>query len=203
MTVREIGNAGLIWVRDNCQLSMRRHLSVLLNVSVWFTALSLTAGAQARSTADHLVDDTSVSFNQTGLLSPPTIEAAVQARPSTIVGDPEGLAGLRVFVPSARVIRVIGPRLIVVTNARLFREPIVRPEREELLLVLPRGADVAVGEVIKVVGRVRTVSGARRDVDDRAVRDDINQVLNAKRYRGATMLFAESAQTLDGVDLVR
>jgi hypothetical protein len=62
---------------------------------------------------------------------------------------------------------------------------------------------VAVGEVIKVVGRVRTVSGARRDVDDRAVRDDINQVLNAKRYRGATMLFAESAQTLDGVDLVR
>jgi hypothetical protein len=35
----------------------------------------------------------------------------------------------------ARIIRVSGPRLIVVTNARLFREPIGTPEREERLLV--------------------------------------------------------------------
>jgi hypothetical protein len=123
----------------------------------------------------------------------------VQARPNTIVLNADVIAGSRVFVPSARIVRMLGPRLIAVADARAFPEPIISREREELLLLLPAGADLKKGEVISAVGQVRTVSAMRRD--NAAPRDELRKILDSKRYRRALMLVAESAQTLDGFNL--
>ena len=124
----------------------------------------------------------------------------VEVRPTTVVVHPEALAGFRVVVPAARVVRIVGPRLVVVAEPHMFRFPIVRPELEELLLALPSSTDLAVGEVIRIVGSVRTIPGLAYEHGRNWV-GEIDPVLNSRRYRGATLLVAETAQSLDDGNL--
>jgi hypothetical protein len=186
------------WASQPAGVIMR--LLLILPIPI-VTVLSLPAIAQPLSVARDRIEQASNTSKQDSTLSTASVDSPVQVHPGTIVLNSDVLARLRVFVPAAQVVRAIGPRLIVVTDVRPFRDPIVRPELEELLLVLPMPTDVAVAEVIKVVGRVRTISGMRREADGRGVLDEIAQAVNSKRYRGATLLVVESAQTLDGVDL--
>lgn len=127
--------------------------------------------------------------------------AAIQVQPSMIILDQAALIGLRVFVPAAQIVRVIGPRVVVVSDTHLFSRPILMPAYEELMVVLPTRAAVGAGEVIKIVGTVRTISGVRRDDDLQPLLSDLSHAMKEKRYRAARILLAESAQTLDGVEL--
>jgi hypothetical protein len=118
-----------------------------------------------------------------------------------IVLHSDVLAGLRVLVPAAQVVRVISPRLIVVAEARARRIPIVTPRLEELLLALPNPAGIVVGQVIKLVGHVRTIAGVMQGRNGSVSLDEIDPILKSRRYRNQALLVAETAQTPDGTDL--
>ncbi len=124
----------------------------------------------------------------------------------TILDEPGLLRGVRVLVPALEVRQVIAPRLVVVSDPRIMGiDRTYRPMFgfDQLLVLLPEAAKLPRGQVINVLGEVRTLGAARSmglpvDEGPSKARKE-KSWLYADR---APVLVADSIETADGVPLV-
>ncbi len=138
--------------------------------------------------------------------------SAPLARPSattvhlmTVVAHPDVLGGQRVMVPVARVVRVIGPTLVIVGQPRVrgnHSAVDIDSRYDKLLVLLPGPTALSEEQVIAITGTVRTVAGARAS----GLRVDQPQAQATKKAKRqmrwpdkTPLLVADSVETTDGV----
>ena len=142
-----------------------------------------------------------------------SVPAPVTAHLMTVVDHVGVLGGQTLAVPVARVVYIVGPRLIVVGEPRTFG---VDPEywHDRLLVLLPAPVQLVRGQLIAVTGTLRTVAGARAAGApiDRAI-DEARNAKGGKRAKekdssrmarwlvNAPVIVADSTATVDGAIL--
>ncbi len=126
----------------------------------------------------------------------------------TVTSHPGSFGGQRLAVPGVRVAYVVGPRLVVVgqPRTRAFDHTFDPEFRfDKLLVLLPGQVSLSRGQLIDVTGVLRTVAGARATgvpIDEALSQSDkgkrAKDSKRAGRLANATMIVADSVQTLDG-----
>jgi len=129
--------------------------------------------------------------------APPSNDHSIRVRLSTLVDHFDLFAGQLVQLPPSRVSRILSPTLAELRDAREHGPYSFHHWDEDRVLVrLPPGAKVARGDEIVLVGRVRTIGGARLTGELAGARED-----DLEDRGNEVLLVATIAETVDGVSL--
>ncbi len=143
-----------------------------------------------------------VTLAQLLLAGAQPLAAAPQPYPTpvslmTVVAHPDVLGGQRVTVAVARVVRVLGPTLVVVGEPRvkgLYYSVDIDSRFDRLLVLLPGPTTLAPEQVIAITGTVRTVAGARAS----GLRVEAPRTKETRWSDSTPLLAADSVATTDG-----